>query len=53
MIYNSTRHSKLLKRSKDIEKQGKHLYYKNQNEYLELLDYKSTLENHIFWKNRR
>jgi hypothetical protein len=53
MNYNSTRHSELLKRSKDLEKQGKHLYDENQDEYLELLDYRSTLENHIFWKNRR
>jgi hypothetical protein len=25
----------------------------NQIRYLELLEYRSTVQNHVFWKNRR
>ena len=42
----------LLERLQDFEKQGKHLYDENQEEYLELLEYRVAVENHIFWKER-
>jgi hypothetical protein len=53
MNYNLTRHSKLLKRSQDLKNQGKSLYRENEEDYLELCEYRATLEEHAFWKNRR
>ena len=52
MTYNRMKHVELLKRSRDLEKQGKSLYHQNQEDHLELLKYGAALENHIFWKNR-
>lgn len=53
MNYNSTRHFELLKRYQDLKKQGKHLYFENEKEYLELCEYKAALQEHVFWKHRR
>jgi hypothetical protein len=50
--YNKFRHLQLLNRLQDLEKQGKSLYEENQEEYLELLNYRATVQNHLFWKNR-
>jgi len=46
--YNHIRHLELFSRSQNLEKQGKYLYKENQEEYLELLNYRA-----IFWKNKR
>jgi hypothetical protein len=43
MSYNSTRHFELLKRYQNLKKQGKHFYFENEKEYLELCKYKVAL----------
>ena len=53
MNYNQIRHLELLRRLQDLEKQGRSLYDENQDDYLELLDYRATVQEHVFWKNRR
>lgn len=53
MTYNKSRHLKLLRRFLDCQKQGKHLYDENPDEYLELLDYQCASEEHVFWESRR
>lgn len=53
MTYNKSRHLELFKRFLDFQKQGKHLQDENQDEYLELLDYRCASEEHVFWKSRR
>ena len=50
--YNQSRYFELLKCSQNLEKQGKHLYFANEKEYLELSGYKAALEEHVFWKSR-
>lgn len=52
MTYNKIRHLELLKRLLDFKKQDKHLYWENQDEYMELLHYRGRLEDHAFWNNR-
>ena len=51
--YNQSRYFELLKRSQNLEKQGKSLYDENQEDYFELLKYGAALEEHVFWKSRR
>lgn len=53
MTYRKYKYLKLLRRFLDFQKQGKHLYHENQDEYLKLLDYRCALHDHIFWENRR
>lgn len=48
MTYNKIRHLELLRRFLDFKKQGKDLYRKNRNEYMELLHYRGRLEDHAF-----
>lgn len=52
MVYNKIRHLELLRRFLDFKKKGRSLYKENRDEYLELLHYRSRLENHTFWYNR-
>ncbi len=47
MTYNKIRHLELLKRFLDFRKQGKDLYSENQDEYMELSEYRSALYHHI------
>ena len=51
--YNRNRHLKLLKRSQTLEKQGKSLYQKSTNEYLELSRYEGAIQSYIYWESRR
>jgi hypothetical protein len=53
MNYNKIRHLKLLKRFLNFRKQSKDLYKENQNEYMELLEYRCALYHHIFWKRKK
>jgi len=36
----------------DFKKQGKDLSMENREDYLELLHYRGTLEDYIFWKSK-
>lgn len=47
--YNHIRHLELFRRSQTLEKQGKSLYKENQEEYLELLNYRAIVQDDIFW----
>lgn len=47
------RYLELLKRLQDLKNQGKSFYRENQEDYLELCEYRAALEEHVFWKNRR
>jgi len=53
MTYNKIRHLQLLKRFLDLKNKGKDLYTENRDDYMELLYYRSRLEDHIFWTNRK
>ena len=48
-----SRYFELLKRSQNLKKQEKNLYFENEKEYLELSGYKVELEEHAFWEYRR
>ena len=51
--YNQSRYFELLKRSQNLKKQGKNLYFENEKDYLELCEYQAALEDHAYWKHRR
>ena len=50
--YNKVRHLELLRRFLDFRKQSKDLYRENQDEYMELQEYRCALYHHIFWKSK-
>jgi hypothetical protein len=55
MTYNKIRHLELLRRFLDFKNQGKNiydLYLENQDEYMELQEYRCALYHHIFWKSK-
>lgn len=50
MTYNQKRHVQLLKRSQDLDNQGKDLYRENPEEFLELSKYNLSAICHIAWQ---
>ena len=52
MNYNQKKHIQLLKRSQDLQNQGKDLFQENQKEYFELAQYNIVVEEHFFWQDR-
>ena len=55
MTYNKIRHLELLRPFLDFKNQGKNtydLYLENQDEYMELQEYRCALYHHIFWKRK-
>jgi len=52
ITYNYIRHLELFRRLQNLKNQEKSLYQENPEEYLELLTYRSIVQNHIFWEKR-
>lgn len=51
--YSNERHKQLLKRSQNLQKQGRDLFTENSEEYFELLKYNIAVEDQVFWNHRK